>query len=145
LNVEIETNNKQQKVTMVTPEKQAFSIMLRLFKDPSYYFKPCGSNATTTTWVVEDVTTGGDTVVTVDASPKAKKTRQMMKAMVLALLLDVLGCRLNPSAKRTLLVNILKERERPEEAQYDFIGFVRGVLNGTIVKEGDIERLIGVH
>lgn len=138
-------NNKTD--TMVkTPNQQALKIVKRLLKDPSYYFNPCGDAVTKPmTWIVPDVNTGGDRIVIVDASPKAVRSRQMMKEMMLALFLEVISYRLRPSVKRMLLADVLKERDNIEEAQYDFIGCVRGVINGTIIDEGDIKKVIGVH
>lgn len=133
-------------MTMMTPNQQALKIVLRLFKDPSYYFQPCGKNFTeTATWIVPSVNTTGDMVVTVDVSPKAVRARQMMKEMMLALFLDVIGSRLRPEVKRMFLTDVLKERERIEEARYDFIGCVKGVLNGSITKETEIKKICGVH
>lgn len=132
---------------MVTStERQALRIVRRLFKQPRLYFQPCGGVVTQpVTWVIRDMRSGGDRVVVVDASPKAVKTRQMMKEMMLALLLHLISDRLHPVVKQKFLADVLEERNSVEEPQYDFIGCVKGVLNGTITNEGDIRRVIGVH
>ena len=94
--------------------------------------------------MITDARTGSEESVVVDVSPKAVHTRQMMKEMILALFLNVLSQKLNPSAKQTLLVNVLKERHRVDEARYDFIGGVASILNGTVSDEGNIKMAFGV-